>query len=214
MTIAILATILILYYQIKKINEISVEMADKPLIDYSFTPIITNATDPLLGNPGAPITIIEFLDINSPDSRQMHAKLANYTLLHPQKIRLIVMDLPYIGFFTSSDNLKPHQAARCAFEQNSKSFFNYLDELNKIGKDLNKDEVLLQTAKTIELNMSLWQTCLELEKITTKINQSIELANSIGLKKSPGVFINNKRVNYLDEINIDNLLAEIMREYD
>lgn len=211
--IAIFATVLILYYQIKKVNEISVEIAEKPLIDYAFTPIITNATDPILGNPGAPITIIEFLDINSAESRAMHAKLANYTLQYPQKFRLIVLDFPRAGLF-ASDNMKPHVAARCAFEQNNKLFFSYLDELNKIGKNLSKDSVLLKTAETIQINTNLWTSCLEAEQIKTKINQSTELAEIIGLKKAPEIFINNKRVNYLDEIKIEDLLKEIMKEYN
>lgn len=211
--IAIFATFFILYFQIKKGKEISVEIAKKPLIDYAFTPIITNATDPILGNPGAPVTIIEFLDINSTESREMHAKLADFTLQYPQKFRLIVLDFPRAGLF-ASDNIKPHTAMRCAFEQNNKFYFSYLDELTKIGKNLTKDETLLKTAETIELNTSLWKACLEAEQIKTKINQSSELAKIIGLKKAPEIFINNKRINYLDEIKIDELLKEIMKEYD
>jgi len=213
LTIAIFATFLILYYQIKKVNKISVEIAEKPLIDYAFTPIITNATDPILGNPGAPVTIIEFLDINSAESREIHAKLADFTLQYPQKFRLIVLDFPHAGLF-ASDNMRPHIAARCAFEQNNKLYFNYLDELIKIGKNLTKDSVLLKTAETTELNTNLWKSCLETEQIKTKIDQSTELAEIIGLKKAPEIFINNKRINYLEEINIEDLLKEIMKEYN
>lgn len=212
--ISIFAVVFILYYQIQKINEISIEMAEKPLIDYSFTPIITDTTDPILGNPGAPITIIEFFDINSAESRKIHSELAQFTLQYPQVIRLILLDFPHKSFFTSDNNLNPHIASRCAFEQSNKLFFSYLDELNKIGKNLTKDSVLLKVAETIQINTNLWTSCLEAEQIKTKINQSTELAELIGLKKAPEIFINNKRVNYLSEISIEELLKEIMREYD
>jgi len=211
--IAILATIAILFFQLKKINEITIEMAEKPLIDYHFTPIKTDTTDPLLGNPGAPLTIIEFLDLNSEESIKIHQKLTEFTRKHPQKIRLIVLDFPYIGFFASSNNLLPHFAARCVFEQEAKLFFDYVNELSKIKKHLAKKDTLESVAQTLNLNMPLWQTCMESEKTEKKISQSIEQGFAAGIRRAPEVFINHKRINYLTDIKIEDLLLEILKEY-
>lgn len=212
LTIAIAGTIGILIYQIYQTNKISVTHADKNLIETNAVDIPIDPSDPIIGNRGASITITEFIDYTSADSRNVHKKLVSAVEKNPTKLRLLIKDFPATGLF-AGDHSRPHLAAYCALKQSTDKFLAYAPELISADKNTFTDDDLKTIANKIGLNETAWSACLNSTEATARIDSSVSLAKTLGLKKAPQIYINNRLVNYLDEINLDEFLAELVKEY-
>ena len=71
----------------------------------------------------------------------------------------------------------------------------------------------MAVAKKVGLNETAWSACLTSSEAVTRIDSEKSLAKTLGLDKAPQIYINNRKVNYLDEINIDDLMEELVKEY-
>lgn len=210
--IAIIICSIILYYQISKARKISVDYAGLPLINGQAVEIPIDALDPIYGNQGAPTTITEFVNFNSAQSRKIHNTLTAFAEADPEKVRVIFKDFPASGLF-SSDNARPHRAAFCASKQGKEKFFIFASLISSANNPQTTDAELAKIADTAKLNKTVWQTCLDSTESKTRIDSAISLAKFLGLKKAPEIFVNNRKVNYLSDINLDDLLKELIKEY-
>ena len=209
---AIAVTASILVYQIIQTNKISVNHADKALNDETATNIPIDPLDPIIGNHGASITITEFIDLTSEASRKIHKSLVAAVDKNPTKLRLLIKDFPASGIF-ANDHARPHLAAYCALKQSADGYNTYLAELIGADKNSFSDNDLLAVAKKVGLNETAWSACLTSSEAVTRIDSEKSLAKTLGLDKAPQIYINNRKVNYLDEINIDDLMEELVKEY-
>ncbi len=90
---------LIFFSQIKKALNLTVHPSKTPLINPQAIDIPINADDHMLGNPGAPLTIVEFASIGCKDCAKMHYIISNFISQNPTKVRLIWKDAPTSGLF-------------------------------------------------------------------------------------------------------------------
>ncbi|MFA5128125.1 MAG: thioredoxin domain-containing protein [Patescibacteria group bacterium] len=212
LVVAIVGTVIILIYQIIKTNKISVNHADKDLIETNAVDIPIDPLDPIIGNRGASITITEFIDYTSADSRDVHKKLVAAVEKNPTKLRLLVKDFPATGLF-AGDHARPNLAAYCAEKQSMDKFLAFVPELISANKKTFTDDDLKTIANKIGLNETAWSACLNSTEAGARIDSSVSLAKTLGLKNAPQIYINNRLVNYLDEIDLDDFLAELVKEY-
>lgn len=211
MALIILFLMVLIFKQISTAYKISVSPANKNLIDNKMTEIPSDLNDPLFGNQGAAITIVEFVDLNSKDSREIHRQIKNFVANYPTKIRLIWKDLPEPNMFNSKASIS-HQAAWCVYKQDKNKFWTFTDAmLDK--KSINDTNVLKNLIDELKINNTSWQQCLDSTEAKTKVETSLSLGNSLGIFSAPAMFINNKKINYLDEINMVDFLNEIIKEY-
>lgn len=210
--IAIIVCGIILYFQISKARKISVDYTNLPLVNDEAVEIPIDSLDPIYGNQGAPITITEFADFNSASSRKIHNTLVAFAEANPEKVRVIFKDFPATGIF-ASDNARPHRAAFCALQQSKDKFFIFAETMTTAKDSQKSDSELGKIADMAKLNKTVWQTCLDSTESKTRIESAISLAKFLGLKKSPEIFVNNRKINYLTDINLDDLLEELIKEY-
>ncbi len=208
--LAIIVCLLFLVYQLSVAEKITIKRSERPLIENSATQIPIDPMDPIIGNQGAPMTITAFIDFNDSNSRRLFQTLDDFIENNPTKIRMVFKDFPATGLF-AEDDIKPHIAAFCAKKQNK--FTDYANELVKISGKKTDNETLSSIAEKISLQKDAWQSCLNSTEAKTRVDSAVSLAKSIGLKKAPIIFVNNMRVNYLEEINVNDLLSELIKEY-
>lgn len=208
--VAIVICIIFLIYQLSAAKKISIKYSERPLIETSATEIPIDPMDPIIGNQGAPISIVAFIDFNDSENRRLYQKISAFVKDNPSKLRLIFKDFPNKGLF-AEDDIKPHIAAFCAKKQNK--FAEYADELAKLSGKTTNSDTLATIAEKIGIKSDTWKPCLTSTEAKTRIESSISLGKSIGLKEAPVLFINNLRVNYIEEINIDDFLKELTKEY-
>lgn len=146
-------------------------------------------SDLQLGDPDAPVTIIEYADFQCEHCRQWHQ--ATFPLMQQQfvdvgVVRYIHRDFPLQQLH--SESLVAARAARCAAEQDK--FWEYASRLYD-GAAFTS-ETLLQHAVAAELNTELWQDCMVAQRYHGAINEQSQEAIRIGVTGTPAFVINGR----------------------
>ena len=153
--------------------------------------ISTSMGSPILGNPSAPVTIVEFGDY------QCHQCYNWYHNTKPSitrdyidtgKVNLVFVDLAFLG----NDSPKAAQASYCAEDQGR--YWDYHDLLYtsqdpEIDGGWSNSERLKAFAFSLGLDMTLFDSCLDSGKYSKHVQYNIQQAHEHGVKGTPGFFI-------------------------
>ena len=200
---------ILLAIEIKKTSKITIKKDKTPIISSSAINVPTYKEDPIYGNPGSAITIIEFTDFNCKRCKTIHEQLISFVDKNPQKARLIWKPLPKQTFF-SAQNPLPHQAALCANKQNK--FWQFVKTAMSDKKNITQAG-LKKTAEGLNLDINKWTTCLDSVETKQIVSSSTLIAKQIGFSTAlPTVFINNHWINTQKDINIKEILTQFARE--
>jgi len=152
--------------------------------------VSTAMGSPILGNPSAPITIVEFGDYQCPQCGKWYkntkpAIVENY--IDTGKVNLIFVDLAFIG----RDSPLASQASYCAEEQGK--YWEYHDLLYTLQEGIDSgwanSERLKAFAFSLDLDMDLFNTCLDSGKFSKRINYNINEAKKNGATGTPTFII-------------------------
>lgn len=206
MAVAILA--LLFFRTAIKTKNITTRPDATPLVSAQATDIAIDPTDNIFGNPGAPITIVEFSDLGCSACLSMHAALYQLVAARPTELRLVWKDAPAQPWFGTGDELT-HYGAYCAGVQNKNDFWKFLNMVisDKPGNDREK---LARIATALNLNLTAWNACVDSDAAKNKIAAGLAAAGQAGVSKLPGIFINNKQINTRADIDIADLLQKII----
>lgn len=206
---------LFFYLQIRRANQITIKRETIPLISANAVFIPASDSEQTIGNPGAAITITEFADLSCAKCLTLHSTIKNFVTKHPQDIRLIWKDDVKPGIF--SDYTLAHQAAFCAgnpdFAKASSGEKNKFWEFMDIAI-ANRNNLLEPGLKKIaqSLNLDLenfWQ-CANSDAAKQAVAASSQLAEQLGIKSLPAIFVNNKLINTSADINIEEMLENFI----
>ena len=153
--------------------------------------ISTAMGSPILGNPSAPITIVEFGDYQCHQCYNWfhNTKPAIFQeYIETGKVNLVFVDLAFLG----RDSPKAAQATYCAEDQ--EMYWEYHDVLYtsqepKIDSGWVNTERLKAFAFNMELDMELFDSCLDSEKYSKRVQYNIQQARDHGVRGTPGFFI-------------------------
>ena len=153
--------------------------------------------DPVMGNPNAPVTVVEYSDFQCPFcSRffQQTLPLIEENYIDTGKIKFVYKDLPL-------DSLHPnaraaHIAAECADEQGK--FWEYHDVLfekqpqwsNLASSELQNK--FTEFATDMELQAASFESCMQSPNIADEVNKDTLEAASYGATGTPTFFIGNE----------------------
>ena len=153
--------------------------------------ISTAMGSPILGNPDASITIVEFGDYQCHQCYNwFHNTKPAITkeYIETGKANLVFVDLAFLG----SDSPKAAQASYCAEDQ--EMYWEYHDILytfqeSKINNGWANTERLKAFASSLELDMDLFNSCLDSEKYSKRVQYNSQQAREHGVRGTPGFFI-------------------------
>ena len=191
--------------QIKQARNIVINPTKEPIINTNLTDIPLGATDQILGNPGSPLTLVLFADLGCAECQTVYYSISKFITSHPQEARLFFKDAPSTGWF-SDGNILAHQAAYCAGKQNK--FWQFIDLVMKEKTNL-KEAGLKKTAEALQLNTGAWWQCASSEEAKNYVADNASLAQALGIKTIPALFINNKKINLTSDID----LAEMLNKF-
>ena len=176
-------------------NEMGLSMEPTPKIEQVESAKITMDTfvsngSPILGDPNAPITLVEFGDYQCHfchvffDSTEKNI-IKNY--VETGKVKIIFKDYNIIG----EDSVKASLGAHCANDQGL--FWEYHDILysNWTGENNGwaSSENLAIFAQQIDLNMNKWSECMNKGSHSQIILNSNDDARTLKLTGTPAFFI-------------------------
>ena len=176
-------------------NETELEIEPTPTIQEAGPPKVTVDTflengSPILGNPDAPITLVEFGDYqchfcNVFFHSTEDSILKNY--VETGKVRMIFKDYTIIG----QDSITAAHGAHCADDQGM--FWEYHDILysNWTGENNGwaSSENLVKFAQEIGLDIDEWSECMVNSSHSQVILASNEDARSLELTGTPAFFV-------------------------
>lgn len=195
------AVILVAFFTLGMTAEKELVIEPAPTIQESGPPKVTMMTfldngSPILGNPDAPITLVEFGDYqchycNVFFHNTEERILKNY--VETGKVKMIFKDYNIIG----PDSVTASHGAHCANDQGL--FWEYHDKLYNNWSGENNgwasSENLFKFAQEIGLNMDQWSECMVNSKHSEIILASNQDAKMLELTGTPSFFVidpNNK----------------------
>lgn len=152
--------------------------------------------DAVLGDPNAPITMIEFSDYQCPYCQRFYSTILpdikkNY--IDTGKVKFVYRDFP----ISSHVNAMPAAlAAECAGEQND-----YWGLHNKIFDNFaswvslpDVAPVFKQYANELGLDAKAFDSCFDKQKLQDEINGDLQDALKYGVTATPTFFVNGQKV--------------------
>ncbi|MFB5620622.1 MAG: thioredoxin domain-containing protein [Nitrosopumilus sp.] len=164
---------------------------------------ISADNDPIIGNPDAPITIVEFSDFQCPFCARFHTQTLPLIIeeyIEQGKVKLVFRDFPIQSIHPNA--LPASVAAECANEQNK--FREMHDVLFEKQNEWNKLEtgdalsLFNQYATEIKLDEEQFDSCLSSGKYIPEIKKDLEDGRDYGVSGTPGFFVGNDEVGYVE----------------
>ncbi len=159
-------------------------------LDRNFGPIYASSGSPIIGSPDAPVTIMVFGDYQCLGCKVWF--LNTYpdimeNLIETGKANLVFIDAELLG----RDSLNASRAAYCADEQGKYWEYNKILYSNQqeINNGWASPEGLKTFASDLELDMNLFENCLDSEKYKKKVMFNAQEAKTNGVKKFPAFII-------------------------
>ena len=141
---------------------------------------------PNIGPADAPITIVEFSDFQCPFCKRFRDETFDALLAaYPDQIRFVYRHLPLTSIHPEA--FPAAEASMCANDQNS--FWPYHDAIFANQQNMGQ-ELFLQIAGDLGLDMTAFQDCLASQKYREQIQADADLALSLGVNATPTFFIN------------------------
>jgi len=153
--------------------------------------ISTAMGSPVLGDPSAPITIVEFGDYQCHQCYNWfhNTKPAIFQdYIETGKANLVFVDLAFLG----RDSPKAAQASYCAEDQEMYWEYHdilYISQESKIDNGWANTERLKAFAFILGLDMDLFNSCLDSEKYSKRVQYNSQQAREHGVRGTPGFFI-------------------------
>ena len=162
--------------------------------DLSLSTLI-NQGSPYLGDPSAPITIIDFSDFQCYlCARYVKATepLINQTYIQTGKVALVFKHLPNRGF----DSMGAALAAQCTNDQ--RKFWQFHKMLYDNQKPIDsgwvsKDNLKKFASQIIGLNMQQFEVCFDSKKYKDFIESDLTLGSLFGFHDTPSFIIVNSK---------------------
>ena len=164
---------------------------------------ISADNDPIIGNPDAKITIIEFSDFQCPFCARFHIQtlpsiMSEY--IEQGKVKLVFRDFPIQSIHPNA--LPASVAAECANEQGKFKemhdiLFENQNKWNRV-ETANVLSVFSQYASQMQMNQEIFDSCLTNGKYIEEIRKDLEDGRNYGVSGTPGFFIGNDKVGYVE----------------
>ncbi|HEX8492262.1 MAG TPA: thioredoxin domain-containing protein [Pyrinomonadaceae bacterium] len=153
-------------------------------------PLYSIATDdqPSLGSQSAPVTIIEFTDLQCPSCAATHPLVEKLVKEHDGKVRLVVRDFP---LEQHADAYKAAEAAEAAREQGK--YWEYVPMLLKNQSKLDVAS-LKGYASQLALDRQKFDAALDSGKFADKVQRDIRDGLRLGVNGTPTFFVNGRKV--------------------
>ena len=153
--------------------------------------ISTAMGSPILGDPNAPVTIVEFGDYQCHQCYNwFHDTKPSITrdYIDTGKVNLVFVDMAFLG----RDSSPAAQATYCAEDQGK--YWEYHDMLynaqeDKIDGGWANGERLKAFAFSMGLDMELFESCLDSGKYSKRVQYNTQQARDHGVRGTPGFFI-------------------------
>jgi protein-disulfide isomerase len=149
---------------------------------------------PSIGDPKAPVTLVEYSDFECPVCRTLHDVLKSMLPKYPQ-VRVVFKDFPL-------DTLHPWArtaalAGRCAYQQNPEAFWKLYDSIydgQEVISASNAWTKMTDFAGQVGLNPETFKACMAGSEAAAAVDASRTNGLALEVNSTPTIFVNGRRV--------------------
>ncbi len=149
-------------------------------------------SDHILGNPNAKISVIEYSDFECPFCSKLFFEIIpkiRENFIKSGKINFVYRHFPLRSIHKNAQ--KAAEASECAGEQGK--FWEYHDIIFENQNLLSLDK-LKSWAIELNLNTEQFNSCLDSEKYSSRIDSDYNDGLTLGISGTPATFINGKLI--------------------
>ena len=164
---------------------------------------ISSGNNPVIGNPDAPITIIEFSDFQCPFCARFHIQTLPTIMeeyIEKGDVKLVFRDFPLQSIHPNA--VPASVAAECANEQGKfKQMHDILFEKQSEWSNLETVyaiELFNQYSEQINLEQEQFTSCLSTAKYVKEIQHDLDDGRTYGITGTPGFFIGNQEIGFVE----------------
>lgn len=154
--------------------------------------------DAILGDPNAPVTIVEYADFQCPFCGRFftgaEAQIRDQ-YIKTNKAKMIYRDFAFLG----AESIASAEAAECAKDQGK--FWAYHDALYNAeiadGKEGNGNlnrALFLSLAAKLSLDANTFTSCIDSNKYADVVSKSVADAQNLGVNSTPTVFVGGQKI--------------------
>lgn len=176
--------------------------------------------DYALGDPNAPIQIVEFADYECPACKLMHGLMKQLLDKYPGKYHFVFKNYPLDKACNPEMDRDLHEFActaaffsRCAGEQGKFWEANTILFLRDADKgELKAESLLTDGAKEIGIDEAAARECMQSGRYRDRIVQDIKAGSAAGLQGTPSVWVNGKLVTQPGYESFTRIFNTILKE--
>jgi protein-disulfide isomerase len=150
---------------------------------------ISTSDQPSLGNDNAVVTIVAFTDYQCPSCASIHPSLERLVKENAGRVRLVTRDFPLPQH---AEAFKAAEAAEAAREQGK--YWEYVHVLMQNQSSLAVEKLKIFAAE-LGLDRARFDSALDSGKFAEVVQRDVEDGMKLGVKGTPSVFINGRRLN-------------------
>ena len=149
---------------------------------------------PSLGDPKAPVTLVEFSDFECPVCRSLHDVLRGMLPNYPQ-VRVVFKDFPL-------ESLHPWArtaalAGRCAYQEDPKAFWKVYDAIydqQEVISAANAWAKMADFAAAAGLSPDKFKACMASPEAAAAVDASRTNGQKLEVNSTPTIFVNGRRL--------------------
>ena len=157
--------------------------------------ITLKADDHIRGDVNAPVTLVEYSDLECPFCQRFHPVMQQLMQEYAGKVAWVYRHFP-LSFHTNAQ--KEAEATECAGKLGGNDkFWAYTDKIferttsNGTGFAI---DALVPLAKELGLNEAKFKSCLDSGEFTAHVQQDLQEGTSFGVNGTPTTFVNGQPV--------------------
>lgn len=150
---------------------------------------------PSRGPAAAPVTLIEYCDLQCPDCRAMVENLNKVLPAYRNQVRVVFKDFPLMSKHNWAEAAAV--AARCAYAQKPEAFWNFYDFFyaeQDVVDAKNIREKALQVGKSAGLDTEKLAACYGSKATVPAIQNDMYEAAKLGVRGTPTLLVNGRFV--------------------
>jgi protein-disulfide isomerase len=168
------------------------ELSNDPMVANRAAIDLTDA--PVMGNPKAAITVVEFSDFECPVCRSLHDVMRGMMKNYPQ-VRVVFKDYPI-------EVLHPWArtaalAGRCAYQQEPAAFWKMYDSIYDNQEIISAENAWMKMAEyagRAGLNPDAFRACMASPEAGAAVDASRANGQKLDVNSTPTLFVNGRRL--------------------
>jgi protein-disulfide isomerase len=148
-----------------------------------------NSGSPMLGKPGAKVSVVEFSDFQCPFCRQFAGNIRQLGREYGDRVEVVYRQYPIPSIHPFA--FKAAEASLCAHEQGK---FWELHDLMFSDQEHITVRDLKEKAKRLGMNESKFNSCVESGKYTEQVQRDMAAGSKAGITGTPALFVNGVEV--------------------